>query len=172
MISLIAALDRRHAIGRPDLTGAGNGLPWHLPDDLRRFKTLTLGKPVLMGYRTALAIGRALPGRPNLVLSRRRDAPFEGQQTLRSFDEAVALHPDLVVGGGGEIYALTIPYADRLYLTWVDADLGDADTYFPPVRPALWREVFREHHPADDRHAHPFDWVDYAPAGGVPHAFM
>ena len=84
MISLIAALDRNRAIGRD------GAMPWHLPDDLKRFKALTLGKPVLMGRKTALAIGRALPGRPNLVLTRGDTAPFTGQIIVRSLDQALA----------------------------------------------------------------------------------
>ena len=80
-ISLLAALDHRGAIGR------NGAMPWHLPDDLKRFKTLTLGKPVLMGRKTALAIGRALPDRPNLVLTRANEAPFPGQRVLHSLDE-------------------------------------------------------------------------------------
>ena len=96
---LIAAHDRRQAIGR------GNALPWHLPDDLKRFKALTLGKPVLMGRRTAESIGRALPGRPNLVLTRGGRAPYEGQVPVASLDEAMAraAAPELVVIGGGEL---------------------------------------------------------------------
>src|SRR6478735_828918 len=113
-ISLIVALDRNYAIGRD------GAMPWHLPDDLKRFKALTLGKSVLMGRKTALAIGRALPGRLNLVLTRANEAPYPGQHVVHSLDEALAtsfpggsrpaLHgmPDteeLVVVGGGEVYA-------------------------------------------------------------------
>ena len=156
---LIAAHDRRHAIGR------GNALPWHLPDDLRRFKALTLGKPVLMGRRTAESIGRALPGRPNLVLTRSGRAPYEGQVAVASLAEAIATAaaPELVVIGGGELYALALPQAARLHLTEVDAEVEGADAWFPAPDPARWREVAREHHPADARHAHAFDFVDLLP---------
>ncbi len=169
-ISLIAALDRRNAIGRRDGSGEGNGMPWHLPDDFRRFKAVTLGKPLLMGHRTATAIGRALPGRPNLVLSRLHEAPFPGQSTVRTLDEALDTardlgHDELTVGGGGEIYRLTLPYAQRLRLTLVDGEIAGADTLFPAIAARVWREVGREHHPADDRHACAFDWVDYVRAG-------
>jgi dihydrofolate reductase len=154
---LIAAHDRRRAIGR------GNALPWHLPDDLKRFKALTLGKPVLMGRKTAEAIGRPLPGRPNFVLTRSGRAPFEGQVAVASLDEAIARAdaPELLVIGGGELYALALPRAARVHLTEVDTVVEGADAWFPPLDAAAWREVAREHHPADARHAFAFDFVDY-----------
>ncbi|MEO8011005.1 MAG: dihydrofolate reductase, partial [Dokdonella sp.] len=103
-ITLVAALDRRHAIGRD------GAMPWHLPDDLRRFKRLTLGKPVLMGRKTALSIGRALPGRDNLVLSRGDAPPYVGQIVVDSINAALArADSELVVIGGGEVYALALP---------------------------------------------------------------
>jgi dihydrofolate reductase len=154
---LVAAVDRQRAIGR------GNALPWHLPDDLKRFKALTLGKPVLMGRKTAEAIGRPLPGRPNFVLTRSGRAPFEGQVAVASLDEAIARAdaPALLVIGGGELYALALPRAARLHLTEVDTVVEGADAWFPSPDAAAWREVAREHHPADARHAFAFDFVDY-----------
>ena len=158
-IALIAALDRRLAIGR------GNALPWHLPDDLARFKALTLGKPVLMGRKTAESLGRALPKRRNLVLTRRGEAPHPGMQAVASLDEALALADvdggELWVIGGGEVYALAMPRATALYLTHVHADVDAADAHFPRFDAAAWREVHRERHPADARHAFAFDFVDY-----------
>ena len=155
--SLIAALDRNYAIGRD------GAMPWHLPDDLKRFKALTLGKPVLMGRKTALAIGRALPGRTNLVLTRGGEAPFPGQRVVASLDEAIDATADaeLMVIGGGEVYALALPHATRLHLTWVDTEAPDADAYFPRFGPAQWRETFREAHAADARHEYRFSFVDY-----------
>jgi dihydrofolate reductase len=156
-ISLIAALDRNRAIGR------AGAMPWHLPDDLKRFKALTLGKPVLMGRKTALAIGRALPGRPNLVLTRAAAAPFGGQVVVHSADEAIA-HAEgseLCVIGGGEVYALVMPFATRMHLTEIDTATPDADTFFPAFDPGDWREVARMHHSADAKHALAFDFVDY-----------
>jgi len=159
-ISLVAALDRRRAIGRD------NDLPWRLPDDLKRFKALTLGKPVLMGRKTAESLGRALPGRLNLVLTRRDAAPFDGMQAVASVEEAVAIAEtegaeELCVIGGGEVYALTLDRADVLHLTEVDTVVDDAHAFFPAFDPAEWREVAREPHPVDAKHALAFDFVEY-----------
>jgi dihydrofolate reductase len=156
-LSLIAAFDRNRAIGRAGV------MPWHLSDDLRRFKALTLGKPVLMGRKTAQAIGRALPGRPNLVLTRSDAASFTGQKVVHSLDEAIAFAGDaeLCVIGGGEVYALALPRATHLRLTEIATVTPDADTFFPEYDPRDWRETFREHHPADSRHAFAFDFADY-----------
>ena len=155
-IALVVALDRRRAIGR------GNALPWHLPDDLKRFKALTLGKPVLMGGNTARSIGRVLPGRRNLVLTRAPEPPVAGMQVMRSVDEAIdtAAGEPLMVIGGGEVYALTLPRADVLHLTCVDTVVEGADAFFPPWQDGEWIETFREAHPADTRHAFAFDYVD------------
>lgn len=155
-VALVAAIDRRNAIGR------GNALPWHLPDDLKRFKALTLGKTVLMGGNTARAIGKPLPGRLNLVMTRAPQSPIDGMQVVRSLDEAInrADGQDLMVIGGGEIYALALPRATVLNLTLVDTVVEGADAFFPPWDAAQWRETFRETHAADARHAFGFDYVD------------
>ena len=158
-LSLIAALDIHHGIGRD------NDLPWKLPDDLKRFKALTVGKPILMGRRTAQSLGRALPGRLNLVLTRSGQGPVEGMKAVASIEQALAAAGDagteeLCVIGGGEIYRLAMDQATDLHLTWVDTTVP-ADTHFPAVDPARWVEVAREHHAADERHAFAFDFVDY-----------
>lgn len=157
MITLIAALDRNRAIGR------AGAMPWHLSDDLKRFKALTLGKPVLMGRKTALAVGRVLPGRPNLVLTRSHTAPFDGQSVVHSLDEAIARAGDveLCVIGGGEVYALALPHASRMHLTEIDTATPNADTFFPVFDRKEWRETAREHHAADAKHPLAFDFVDY-----------
>ena len=140
-VVLVAALERHGAIGR------ANALPWHLPRDLKRFKALTLGHAVLMGRKTAESIGRALPGRRNLVLTRAARAPFEGQEVVASFDEARRLAGDtLMVIGGGEVYALALPHADVLELTAVDTVVDGAHAFFPAFDENDWREVFREEH--------------------------
>jgi dihydrofolate reductase len=158
-LSLVAALDCHLAIGK------GNALPWHLPDDLKRFKALTLGKPVLMGRRTAESLGRALPGRRNLVLTRSGVAPHAGMEAVGSIDEALRIADsveELAVIGGGDVFALTLPLATHLHLTWVDTLVDDADTFFPPFDAARWQVVAREAHPADAKHAFAFEFVDYA----------
>ena len=159
-LSLIAALDRHYAIGRD------NDPPWRLPDDLQRFKALTLGKPVLMGRRTAESLGRALPGRRNLVLTRGGRVPFAGMEAVASLEQALAWaasegNPEVCVIGGGEIYAQTLVLADALYLTHVDTVVEDAHAHFPRFDPGEWDVVRREPHPADARHAYAFEFVDY-----------
>lgn len=150
-LALIVAMDRARAIGRD------GGMPWHLPDDLRHFKQVTMGKPVLMGRRTWDSIGRALPGRRNLVLTRQDHAHFGGAETVTSLDQARALcadAPELMVIGGGAVYAMTLPLAHTLWLTEIDTEVADADTWFPPHDPAQWQEIWHEHRAADERHAH------------------
>lgn len=155
---LVAALDRAGAIGRD------NDLPWRLPDDLKRFKAVTLGKPMLMGRKTALSLGRALPGRRNLVLTRSGQAPFAGMEAVASLDAAIALAgaEDLMVIGGGEIYALALPLATRLLLTHVDTQVDDAQVFFPKFDADQWQVESREVHPADTKHAFGFEFIDYS----------
>ena len=159
-IVLVAALDRNRAIGK------GNDLPWRLPDDLKRFKALTLGKPVLMGRKTAQSLGRALPGRTNLVLTRSGKVPVEGMQAVDSVETAVEVAratgaDELCVIGGGEIYALTLPMADTLHLTHVDTVVEQADAFFPQFDLDEWNVMLREMHAADAKHPFSFEFVDY-----------
>jgi dihydrofolate reductase len=159
-ISLIAALDRNRAIGR------AGAMPWHLPDDLKRFKQLTLGKPVLMGRKTALAIGRALPGRRNLVLTRGGRVPFDGMEAVASVDAALRAAAgdgagELCVIGGAQVYALTLPLATTMRLTLVDTAVDGADAFFPAFDAGDWHAVSREQHEADARHAFAFEFVEY-----------
>ena len=159
-LSLLAALDREFAIGKD------NSLPWHLPADLKRFKALTLGKPLLMGRRTAESLGRALPGRRNLVLTRSGRVPFDGMQAVASLDDALQLADvdqasELCVIGGGEVFAMTVPLATRMHLTWVDTVVDGADAFFPRFDPGQWQVVARETHAADAKHAFPFEFIDY-----------
>ena len=155
-IALVAALDRDFAIGR------GNALPWSLPEDLKRFKALTLGHPILMGRKTAESLGRALPGRRNLVITRSGRVPFEGMEAVASIDDAVQrAETTLMVIGGGEIYALALPRASRLHLTWVDTRIDDADAWFPRFDPDAWTITGSESREADARHAHAYRFVDY-----------
>ena len=152
-IALIVAVAENGVIGR-----AGQ-LPWHLPDDLKRFKALTMGKPMLMGRRTFESIGRPLPGRTSLVLTHSANwtAP-PGALAVHSIDEALAelrarSARDLAVIGGAEVFRLTLPLAQRIDLTRVHAEV-EGDVYFPQLDPREWRETERIDHPADPRHAY------------------
>ncbi|MBS0199410.1 MAG: dihydrofolate reductase [Proteobacteria bacterium] len=159
IVSLIVALDREHAIGKD------NALPWRLPDDLKRFKALTLGKPVLMGRKTAESLGRALPGRRNLVLTRSGNVPFDGMEafaTLESALESASEVEEICVIGGGEIFGMALSIATRMHLTWVDTEVKGADAHFPRFDPAQWRETSREAHAADARNEYAFEFVDYS----------
>ena len=159
-IALIVAHDRARAIGRD------NAMPWHLPDDLKRFKALTLGQPILMGRKTAESLGRALPGRRNLVLTRQGSVPFAGMQAVASLQQARAIADQdgaetLWVIGGGEVYALALPLAAALHLTLVDTAIEAADAHFPEVDLNQWQETARDVHPADERHPFAFEFIDY-----------
>lgn len=154
-VSLIAAVARNGVIGRD------NGLAWHLSSDLKRFKALTMGKPMLMGRRTWDSIGRPLPGRRTLVLTRDTGFRAEGVETVHDWDSALAAAgAELMVVGGAEIYALALPHADRLHLTEVEAEPA-GDVRFPAFDRARFRETFREAHPAGPRDEHAFAFVDW-----------
>jgi len=153
-IALVAAMDKNRAIGR------AGALPWHLPDDLKRFRALTLGKTVLMGRKTYQSIGRPLPKRRNAVLTREATFAAEGLEVVHTLEDALKLADELMVIGGGEVYALFLPLATHLHLTLVDTTIPDADTFFPEWNPAQWRETYREFHPADERHLFSFNFVD------------
>lgn len=157
-ISLIAALDNEFAIGR------GNALPWHLSADLQRFKALTLDKPIVMGRKTAESLGRALPKRRNIVLSRSGYVPFTGMEAATSIENVLAMcaqEAEICIIGGGEIYRLTLPIATHLYLTHVDTTVENADAFFPKVDFKQWHVTPRERHAADEKHAFAFEFVDY-----------
>jgi len=140
--------------------GRGNELPWHLPDDLRRFKALTMGHALLMGRKTHDSIGRALPGRRNLVLTRNAAWRATGCEVVASLDDAVAQArgSTLFVIGGAELFSLAWPIVGRLELTEVHAEPA-GDILLEGFDRAGWRETFRERHAADAQHAHPFSFV-------------
>ena len=144
--------------------GRDGRLPWHLPDDLKRFKSLTLGKPVLMGRKTYESIGKPLVDRPNIVLT--RNPGWEAPHVIVVHSLAEALKrarpaTELMVIGGADIFELCLPSCSVIHLTRVHADLA-GDVLFPPPVPAEWREVAREDHAADARHAYPFSFVTLA----------
>ena len=149
------------AVARNGVIGRNNELPWRLPADLAYFKRLTLGHPVLMGRRTWQSIGRALPGRQNIVLSRDPGFSAPGAVVVRSLAEARSAAGGterLMVIGGAELFRECLDDASVLHLTEVQAEL-DGDVRFPPWRREDWQEVWREEHPADERHAYAYNFV-------------
>lgn len=154
-LELVVAAARNGVIGRD------NGLPWCLPADLAHFKRVTLGHPILMGRRTWDSIGRPLPGRQNIVLTRDPAFRASGATVVHSLAEAQAAAAGagrLMVIGGADLFRACLGDADVLHLTEVDADL-EGDVQFPPWRREDWQEVWREAHPADERHAYGYSFV-------------
>jgi dihydrofolate reductase len=153
-VSLVVAMDETGVIGRD------GALPWRLPEDLKHFRRLTLGKTVLMGRKTWDSLGKPLEGRRNWVLS--RDAAFRpaGCEVFRSFDEALAAHAggELVVIGGAQLYGQALPHARTVHLTRVHARVA-GDTRFPAWAPGEFRQTAVVDHPADARHAHAYSFV-------------
>lgn len=135
------------AVGRGGVIGRDGGLPWERTGDLSHFKSVTMGHTLVMGRRTYDSIGRPLPGRTTVVVTRQRDWHVDGVVTAGSLEEALRLAGpgEVFVVGGGEIYRLAMPLADRLLLTEVDQS-PDGDTFFPEVDPATWHETSREPH--------------------------
>ena len=154
---MIAAMDRQRVIGN------GAAIPWRLKTDHARFKALTLGKPVVMGRKTWESLGRPLPGRTNVVVSRNPAFRAEGAQVAASLDAAVARCGDaatIFVIGGAQLYAEAIERAQRLIVTEVHARV-DGDARFPPIDPAQFEETARSHRQADADNDHPVDFVEY-----------
>ncbi len=158
-ISLIVAVARNGVIGRD------GRMPWHLPADLKQFKRTTMGKPVLMGRKTHQSIGRPLPGRTNIVISRDPDFAAEGCTVVSTIPDALEAaravagdEGEVMVIGGGAIYAALLPRADRIYLTRIATD-AQGDTRFPDLDPDQWREVRREERPADERNPHDAEFL-------------
>jgi dihydrofolate reductase len=155
LISLIVAMAQNGVIGRD------NSLPWRLPEDLKRFRAFTLGKPILMGRKTFESLGRPLPNRTNLVLTRDRSWSAPGVIVVHSIEEALmqaASSDELVVIGGAEIYRLVLPVARRIYLTHVHADVP-GDITFPEFDATQWADVEWTSQPADESHAYPLTFV-------------
>lgn len=154
MISLIAAMARNRVIGRD------NAMPWHLPADLAHFKRVTLGKTIIMGRHTFESIGRALPGRKNIIISRQEGYRAEDCIVVNSVDAALdaADSDEVMIIGGGQLYADMLHRADRLYLTLIDAEL-DGDTYFPDYEVYDWREIERETHGPDEKNTYAYAFV-------------
>ncbi len=166
-LSIIVAMAENRVIGRD------NGLPWRLPSDLQHFKRVTMGKPIVMGRKTFESIGRPLPGRDNIVVTRGTEIASDQVHVAYSLDEAVGLAEDfafdrgvdeIFIVGGGQIYEETIGRADRLYVTEV-AGRPQGDAVFPPIDPAVWREVSREGPVRGEKDSAPMQFVVYERAG-------
>ena len=150
-------------MARNRVIGRNNALPWHLPADLRHFKQLTMGHTVILGRKTFEAVGRPLPGRHWIVLTRDRAWRHAGADVAPDLDHAlsgVAHEREVFIGGGAEVFALALPRADRLYLTLVHAEI-DGDATFPAFDTTQWRLVDDEQHEADERHAYGFSFRRY-----------
>lgn len=159
-ISIIAAVAENGAIGRE------NRLLWHLPTDMKRFKTLTTGHTVVMGRRTFESLPKgALPNRKNVVLTSRKADAFPGCIVCGSMDEALRVcekdEGEVFIIGGATIYREAMDIADKMYLTRVHAVAEDANAFFPEVNPDEWEERERQEFPSDDRHAYPFTFLTY-----------
>lgn len=158
-ISLIAAVAENGVIG------LNNDMPWHLPDDFAFFKRKTSHHPIIMGRKSLEALGKPLPNRTNIVITRNPDFNADGVTIVHTLDDAIANakainQMEIFIIGGAEIYKLALPLATTLYLTEIhQAYVGDA--YFPDFDKSEWQEVSRKPHPADERHAAAFDFVEY-----------
>jgi dihydrofolate reductase len=168
-LSMIAALSTNNVIG------INNDIPWRLSTDLKRFKALTMGHHLLMGRKTYESVGRPLPGRVTVVITRREEYAPEGVTVVHSLEEAIrvaaAAHDEeAFIAGGAEIYEQSMHRADRMYLTRVHADI-EGDTFFPDFDDVSeWRLVDSEHFDADEKNEHPFSFLTYERAGAEGHA--
>ena len=156
-ISIVVAMDEN------GLIGADGGMPWHLPHDLKHFKTTTMGKPVFMGRRTHESIGRALPGRENLVLSRDENYQAPGVIPVKSFEQASELMrgaaQEIMVIGGAQVYGLALPLAHHLYLTRIHASF-EGDTWFPEFDASDWQQISSQHYEADAKNAYAHSFIE------------
>ena len=155
-IALVAAMANHNVIG------LNNQMPWHMPADLAHFKQVTLGKPVIMGRKTYDSIGRLLPGRRNIIISRQPAPAQLAADWVNSIEEALALvaeQPEVMIIGGAELYKQMLPRADRLYLTHIDLD-SEGDAYFPDYQSdANWQQISSESVAADDKNPHSYRLV-------------
>jgi dihydrofolate reductase len=153
IISIIVAMDRKRGIG------LDNKLPWRLPADLKRFRELTMGHHIIVGRKTFESIGKPLPGRQIIIVTRDRKYRREGSLVVHSVEDAISLaqsrgESEVFVCGGAEIYARTLPLAEKIYLTLVDAEVA-ADTFFPQWNEQEWREEESIHSEADEKNEYP-----------------
>ena len=158
VISQIAAMDLNRVIG------SENGLPWHMPTDMKFFRDKTRGKPVIMGRKTFEALGKPLPGRPNIIISRNEGYKIDDATVFQSLEKALDFaktlpeaKEEIFIIGGAEIYKLALPYTDRIYLTFIEARVTGGDAFFPEL-PSEFRLVSEDPHPADDKNPFAFNF--------------
>jgi dihydrofolate reductase len=157
MISIIVAVSTNNVIGRQ------GELPWRLSDDLKHFKAVTMGKPIIMGRKTWESIGRPLPGRQNIVITRQLGFQAEGCDVVTSIEEGIVVAGDVeevMVIGGSQVYDLALPVTERLYLTRVHAEI-EGDAFFPEIDLTEWRLISDEPHDADERNEYPHSFRTY-----------
>jgi dihydrofolate reductase len=159
ILSLVAAASENNVIGKD------NALPWKLPDDMRHFREMTQGKPVIMGRKTFASIGHPLPNRLNIVITRRDDFDAEGIESAPSLDDALKVArksgaKEACVIGGGEVYRQALDIADRIYFTRVHETI-EGDAFFPSIDPTIWHVASKEEHAKDDDHAYAFTFITY-----------
>lgn len=153
-ISAVVAMAQNRVIGK------NNQLPWRLPADLRYFKALTLGKPILMGRKTHEAIGRVLPGRRNIILTRNKAFQVSGAKVIYSFEEVLKglkEEDELMLIGGAQLFQALLPEIQKIYLTKVHA-IVEGDSYFPELNPTEWQEIYCEDHPADHENEYAYSF--------------
>ena len=156
-LSLIAAISRNNVIGKD------NKMPWHLPADLRFFKKTTMGKPIIMGRKTWESLGRLLPGRQHIVVTRNKDYSAEGVEIVHSTGAALkqaSSADEAVIIGGFFLYQSMLPLTDRLYLTEIDAEF-EGDTFFPHWNRDEWKVMSSDSHPADEKNPFPYKFTVY-----------
>src|ERR1700761_2439301 len=154
IVSIIVAIGENHAIGK------NNQLLWHMPNDLKHFKDVTSGRTIIMGRKTFDSVGKPLPKRRNIVVTR-QDIIIPGCEVVKSVEDALALclgEDEVFIGGGAEIYKLAMPLTNRIYLTIIH-HVFEADTFFPEIDKAEWKEVKREDFAADEKNAWPYSFI-------------
>lgn len=157
-ISIIAAIGKNNEIGKE------NKLLWHLPADLKNFKEITSGNPVIMGRKTFESIGKVLPNRKNIIITRDKKYKIDNAETVHSIEEALTLckkENEVFVIGGSEIYKQAMSFADKLYITEVETEDKKADAFFPEIIPIVFGEEKREFHKADEKNKYSYSFVEY-----------
>ena len=160
MLKILVAFDENRVIGK------NNALIWHLPADLKRFKALTTGHVIIMGRKTFESIGRPLPNRTTIVISRQQDLKIEGVILAHSVEEAILKaksisRDDIFIVGGAEIYQLSLPLADQILVTQLH-DIFEGDAFFPEISPAIWEVAEQERGVTDEQNAYQFSYITYA----------